>query len=146
MLSPRNFSLGDGTVPTTTLGRNGLQDVPARAGLRICIELDRVSNTVNASIRCKLNREFPDDGLSINGELEAGEFGNGWSLPIRKRSTAEILDACQIDWNNGATMKENVLGLQLKLPGRDVRVFTSGLQEGISGLVETHMVPREQPF
>ena len=136
----------DGTVPTTTLGRNGLQDVPARAGLRICIELDRVSNTVNASIRCKLNREFPDDGLSINGELEAGEFGNGWSLPIRKRSTAEILDACQIDWNNGATMKENVLGLQLKLPGRDVRVFTSGLQEGISGLVETHMVPREQPF
>ena len=33
-------------------------------------------------------------------------------------------------------MRENVLGLQLKLPGRDVRVFTSGIPEGISGFVE----------
>ena len=136
----------DGTMPASALGHSVLQDTPGLAGLRICIDLDQVSNTVNASIRCKLNREFPDDGLSIDGELEAGESGNGWSLPIGKRSTGEILDASQIDWNNGSTMKENVLGLLLKLPGRDVRVFASGITEGISGFVETHMMPREQPF
>ena len=140
------LSAWDGTVPVSALPHSGLQDTPALAGLRICINLDRVSGTVNASIRCKLNREFPDDGLSIDGELEAGESGNGWSLPITKRSTGEVLDASRIDWNNGATMKENVLGLQLKLPGRDVRVFTSGIPEGISGFVETLMMPREQPF
>jgi hypothetical protein len=140
------LSAWDGTVPMTAFSQSGLRGVTAVAGFRICIDLDRVSNTVNASIRCKLNREFPEDGLSIDGELEAGEFWNGWSLPISKHSTGELLDACQLDWNNGATMKENVLGLQLKLPGRDVRVFTSGLKEGISGLVETHIVPREQPF
>ena len=140
------LSAWDGTVSASALGHSVPQDMRALAGLRICIDLDHVSNTVNASIRCKLNREFPDDGLYIADGLEAGESGNGWSLPIRKRSTGEILDAGQIDWNNGSTMRETVLGLQLKLPGRDVRVFTSGIQEGVSGFVETHMVPREQPF
>ena len=140
------LSVWDGTVPSSALGHSVLQDVPALAGLRICIDLDQISNTVHASIRCKLNRDFPDDGLSIDGELEAGESGLGWSLPIRKRSTGEIFDAGQIDWNNGSTMKEDVLGLQLKLPGRDVRVFTSGIHEGLSGLVEIHMAPREQRF
>ena len=136
----------DGTVPTSALGNSTLQDAPGLAGLRICIDLDQISNTVNAYIRCKLNREFPDDGLSIDGELEAGESGNGWSFPVRKRSTGEVLDASQIDWSDGVTMRENVLGLQLILPGRDVRVFTSGIPEGISGFVEAHMMPREQPF
>ena len=140
------LSAWDGTVPTPALGHSTLPDAPGLAGLRICIDLDQISNTVNASIRCKLNREFPDDGLSIDGELEAGESGNGWSFPVRKRSTDEVLDASQIDWNNGVTMRENVLGLQLRLPGRDVRVFTSGIPEGISGFVEAHMMPREQPF
>ena len=140
------LSTWDGTVPASASDHGVLQDAPALAGLRICIDLDQVSNTVHASIRCKLNRDFPDDGLSIEGELEAGESGNGWSLPIRKRSTGEIFDAGQIDWTNGSTMKEDILDLQLKLPGRDVRVFTSGIQEGVSGLVEIHMAPREQPF
>ena len=140
------LSAWDGTGPVTVLDPRRQQHPPALAGLRICIDLDRVSRTVNASIRCKLNREFPDDGLSIDGELEAEEAGNGWSLPLRKHSTGEILDGSQIDWNNGTTMKESAIGLQLRLPRRDVRVFTNGIQEGISGFVESHMVPREQPF
>ena len=140
------LSLWDGTVPAPASGHSVLPDTPALAGLRICIDLDQVSNAVNATIRCKLNREFPEDGLSIDGELEAGELGNGWSFSIRKRSSGEALDACQIDWSNGITMRENVLGLRLRLPGRDVRVFTSGIPEGISGFIETHMMPREQPF
>ena len=140
------LSAWDGTMPEPASGNNVIQDGPAVAGLRICIDLDQVSNTIRASIRCKLNREFPEDGLSIGGELEAGESGNGWSLPIRKHSAGEIFDASRIDWNIGSTMKENVLGLQLRLPGRKVRVFTSGMPEGISGFVETHMMPREQSF
>ena len=33
------------------------------AGLRVCIQIDRVAGIVNSSIRCKLNHEFPEDGL-----------------------------------------------------------------------------------
>ena len=140
------LSAWDGTVVAPTPSYSEPQHATVIAGLRICIDLDRVSGTVIASIRCKLNREFPEEGLSIDKELEAGEAGNGWSLPIRNRITGETLDAAQIDWNNGTTMKDTALGWQLSLPGRDFRIFTSGIQEGISGLVETHMIPQGQPF
>ena len=140
------LSAWDGTVPETVLAHGQEQYPPAFAGLRICMDLDRVAGTINAYIRCKLSREFPDDGLLIDGELEAGEAGNGWSLPIKNHSTGEILAASHIDWTNGETMRDDVLGLQLRLPGRDVRIFTNGIREGINGFVETHMVPRGQSF
>ncbi|MXZ90336.1 MAG: hypothetical protein F4W95_13485 [Chloroflexi bacterium] len=136
----------DGTVPEQ-IPHHGQQQHPASlAGLRICIDLDRVASTVNASLRCKLSREFPDDGLFIGSDLEAGDAGNGWSLPFKNRSTGEVLDASQIDWNNGTTMNDDALGLQLTLPRRDIRIFTNGIWEGVNGFVETHMVPQEQPF
>ena len=136
----------DGTVPGQ-VPHHGRQQYPASlAGLRICMDLDRVAGTVSASLRCKLNREFPDDGLFIDSDLEAGDAGNGWSLPFKKRSNGEVLDASEIDWNNGTMMNDDALGLQLTLPGRDIRLFTNGIWEGVNGFVETHMVPQEQPF
>ena len=140
------LSAWDGTVPESVPAHSQHQYPPAVAGLRICMDLDPVGGTVDAYIRCKLSREFPDDGLLIDGELEAGEAGNGWSLPIKNRSTGEILAASHIDWTNGKTMRDSVLGLQLRLAGRDVRIFTNGIHEGINGFVETHIVPREQSF
>ena len=136
----------DGTVPEQIRHQRQEQYPASLAGLRICIDLDQVAGTINTSLRCKLIREFPDDGLFIDGALEAGDAGNGWSLPFKKHSTGEVLDASQIDWNNGITMNDNALSLQLTLPGRDIRLFTNGIWEGINGFVETHMVPREQPF
>ena len=133
----------DGTAPPS---ESNQQQEAAFAGLRICIDLDRVSGTIDASIRCKLNREFPEDGLFLEQELEAGEAGNGWSLPLRNRWTGELLDATGIDWNAGITLRDTEQGWRASLPGRDVRIFVSGIQEGISGLVETHTVPRGQPF
>ena len=140
------LSTWDGTVQEPVPGHGPQQHQAALAGLRICVDLDRVAGTIKTSLRCKLNREFPDDGLFIDGELEAGDAGNDWSLPFKNHSTGEPLDASQLDWNNGTTMNDDVLGLQLKLLGRDLRIFTNGIWEGINGFVETHMVPREQPF
>lgn len=140
------LSTWDGTVGEPVAGYSPQQHPAGLAGLRICVDLDPVAGTIVASLRCKLNREFPDDGLFIDGELEAGDAGNDWSLPFKDQATGEPLDASKIDWNSGTTMNDDVLGLQLKLPGRDLRIFTNGIWEGINGFVETHMVPRDQPF
>ncbi len=136
----------DGTVAPTTQASTTPQTAQSIAGLRICIELDRISGTVSASIRCKINREFPENGLSIEGGLEAEEAVNGWSLPLRNRATGEFLDAAQIDWNGGTTMRDRTFGWRLALRGRPVRIFINGIQEGISGLVETTVIPRGQSF
>ena len=140
------FSTWDGTVLEQIPDRRDQQHPAALAGLRICVDLDPIAGIANASLRCKLSRDFPDSGLFIDGELQAGDAGNGWSLPFKNYSTGEIFDASRIDWNDGATMNDDVLGLQLNLPGRNVRIFTNGIKEGINGFVETYMVPREEPF
>ena len=115
-------------------------------GLRICIALDQVARTINATIRCRLNCDFPEDGMILDNALCADEDMNGWSMPIRNKDTGKILDASDFDWTHGVTMKATSPNCQLKLPAQSVRIFTSGMQEGLSGFIETHSLPQGQPF
>ena len=115
-------------------------------GLRLCINIDSVMGIVNASLRCKLNREFPEEGFAIAGGFRADEDVNGWSLPLCLDETGERIDASNLDWRNGMTLQAESSYSQLKLPGRELRIFVSGLNEGISDLVETSTLPRGQPF
>ena len=133
----------DGAVPEQ---QPTAEPASTLAGLRLCIDLDRVAGIARSSIRCKLNREFPEDGLIINDEYEAMEAGNGWSMPVTNRSTGEILDASLLDWQQGTRMRATSHNWQLRLQAREVRIFASGLPEGISGFVETHALPLRQPF
>ena len=134
----------DGKVSET----NQIHGKPALmfVGLRICIALDQVARTINATIRCRLNCDFPEDGMVLNDMLCADEDINGWSMPVMNKDTGKILDASDFDWTRGITMKATSPNCQLKLPAKSVRIFTSGIQEGISGLIETHSLPQGQPF
>ena len=134
----------DGIIEPTAPG--GKATAQVFGGLRVCLELDDIAGRARAYLRCKLNCEFPEVGLGLEEGLQADEDVNGWSLPIKNNETGETVDASLLDWRNGVTMRSRRISCQLKLLGREVRIFTSGIQDGISDLVETHVLPRGQPF
>ncbi len=138
------LSSWDGTIAETGSG-SGSPSL-AFGGLRISLALDNVTGVARTFIRCKLNHEFPEMGLDLEGGFYAGEDVNQWSLPLVKRETGEPLDASQINWFRGLTLRSSPPGYQLKLPGRRIRIFASGLQEGLSDLIEIRVVPRGSPF
>ena len=129
------------TQPESSAGQ-----APEFIGLRLCISIDSVMGIARTSLRCKLNREFPVTGFATVRGYRADEDVNGWSSPLYHHETGDELDASTLDWRNGLTMQANSPHCQLKLPGREVRVFVSGLHEGISDLVETNVLPRGQSF
>lgn len=130
---------------------SGLGSRLASASLRLCLDVDGVSGRAKAAIRCKVNREFPEEGLildipNLNGRFRAEEYLDGWSLPVRDDNTEEVLDASLLDWHNGLTMRCTSPAWQLKLPRRQIRLFIEGTSEGIPGLVEIHALPHGQSF
>ena len=133
------------------VGQGGRPSRVATAGLRIGLDLDPVARTATASLRCKLKREFPEDGVQLGipgipGQFLAEEYLEGWSLPISSQETGEMFDASRLDWNRGVAVRTGQPGLQLRLPGRPVRLFVEGTSEGIPGLIEVHALPRGQSF
>ena len=133
------------------IGQGGRSARLATAGLRIGIDVDMVAREATASVRCRLKREFPEDGLhleipGIPGQFLAGEYMDGWSLPLSTWETGEVFDASRLDWSRGIALRTGQTGLQLRLPGRPVRVFIEGTSEGIAGLIEVHALPRGQSF
>ena len=130
---------------------SGLGSRLASASLRLCLDVDEVSGRAKASIRCKVNREFPEEGLildvpNLNGRFRAEEYLDGWSLPVIDNDTKEVLDASRLNWYNGLTMRSTSPVWQLRLPRRRIRLFIDGTSEGIPGLVEIHALPHGQSF
>ena len=115
-------------------------------GLRLCINSDSVMGIARISLRCKMNRDFPEAGFAIAGGFKADEDVNGWSLPLYRDETGERIDTSILDWRSGMTMQTETPGCQLRLPGRELRIFVSGLHEGISGFVDTNVLPRVECF
>ena len=139
----------DGTL-TDPVPRSG-NSPRVFGGLRLCLALNAVTRVARAYLRCKLNQEYPETGLVFRGGLQRGglqadEDVNGWSLPIRSESTGDIFDASKIDWRTNLTLQATSHNYQMRLQGHGVKVFTSGIGEGISDLVETYVIPRGQPF
>ena len=139
----------DGKVEEASVSGYGAR--LASASLRICLSIDRVTRSAEASVRCKVNREFPEDGLLLNvpgldSMFRAEEYLEGWSLPISDYETGEVINASELDWHNGVAMRSTSPNWHLRLHGRPVRVFLHGLPEGLPGLVETRSLPSGQPF
>ena len=134
----------DGKVTDAGLGIS--QQTETLGGLRLCIELDSVAGIVKSYMRCKLNHEYPEAGLFLNRGLLAEEDVNGWSLPITTVTTGEFFDASELDWRTDVTMRCISPSYRLQLKGYPVRIFTSAMPEGISGLVDTPTLPSGQSF
>jgi hypothetical protein len=115
---------------------------------RICLPfVDRVSGRVVASLRTRLNREFPEGPLLFStpssADVVCEEYSGGWSSEFH---TGEgLLDASKLDWEKGANFVEKNLGWTIFLPGRSVRVFVPGPAQGLPGLVETQCLPSGSP-
>ncbi len=127
-----------------------LPSVKTLGSLRLCLTVDRVARQTAVTLRCRVNRDFPEDALLLSkpdlpAPLSAEEFIQGWSSPLRDDS-AKFVDASRFNWTEGLVLKEERLGWEFKLPGQLVRIFVNGSGEGLPGLVEVHAVPRSQPF
>lgn len=140
----------DGQVSDTTAGTTTTR--LGFAGLRICLtDLDTTANRVACSLRCKLNREFPEDGvvLKVPGDpvrLMAEDYLSGWSTTLHNVLTGDVIDASRFDWEYGVTMSAEYGSWRVKLPGRQVRMFLDGRPEGLPGLIEVQALPRGQSF
>jgi len=139
----------DGQVPDTAGAGASIR--LAFAGLRLCLDVDATAQKVSASLRCRLNREFPEDGIVLNipgnpVRLLAEDYLSGWSTPLHNVATGETIDAAQFNWISGVFMKAESASWKVRLPGRQLRVFIDGASEGLPGLIEVQALPRGQPF
>lgn len=119
--------------------------------LRLCAVLERVAQTARFTIRCSMNREFPEAGLSLNrpGSAERfscqGELLN-WSTPLQHAGSRARADGAVFDWAAGVDLREESLGWRFRLQGSPVRLFRDGQSEGVRGFVEVNQPFPEHPF
>ena len=124
---------------------------PSQVGLRICLELNRVSGTITSTLRLKTNRPFPDNGLEFEcaGQtVSCRETMPNWST---KLTNTEIrpprpLDAAMIDWSAGVRFEDKENKWRARLRGTDVRLFLPGNIEGLPGWVESQRLERNCGF
>jgi hypothetical protein len=120
------------------------------ASLRLCARVERSASRLSLTLRCRLKREFPEDGLVLKGDgfahLSCDETVPGWSSQLVDATDGQTLDASTVDWTDGISLQEARLGWRFRFPGRRVRILVEGGGDGLPGLVETRQLPRGQRF
>jgi hypothetical protein len=140
----------DGTLGGTHTG----QEMPTVVcgSLRLCCEeFDPIAGAIVFQLRCRTRHEFPADGLNLRiikttDLYHCDEHGNGWSTPLIGAKTLEPLDAGSLNFCSDLRMKEVDLNWRFALSDAPVRVFLSGLSDGLPGLVECNQLPRSIEF
>lgn len=140
----------DGSVDLPAVGPR-LSPWRAYGSLRLCANLNRVAGTLQASLRCKMNHDFPESGLSLKPRcsqesLLCNEFLPGWSSPLSYACDGSRVNASQYDWNQGLELQDEQVGWYFRLPSGPIRIFVNGAQEGLPGLVEIRQLPHSLPF
>ncbi|HHT9159009.1 MAG TPA: hypothetical protein ACFYEH_04020 [Candidatus Brocadiaceae bacterium] len=140
----------DGTVPEI---QHEDKEFPkeAKTGLRICLNIDNVSNRVKSYLRFKTNKSIPDTGLNFQGSDYSGiltcfETNANWSSPLKDQAASQRLDASSIDWLRGFYMKDPENNWHTKLKGSSVRLFVSGKREVLPDWIESHHLERKCEF
>ncbi len=131
---------------------SGSDHTPSQVGLRICLELNRVSGTIASTLRLKTNRPFPDNGLEFeyDGQIVSCRetVPPNWSTKLTNTNIQppRQLDAATVNWSKVAKFedKENIWSARLK--GTDVRLFFPGNREGLPGWVESQRLERNCKF
>jgi hypothetical protein len=140
----------DGRV--TQITESGARKTSTHGALRLCCdEVDFVSKTVTLRLRCRIRHEFPEDDLLLSPlgtpvRYRCQEYSGGWSTVLEHTETHEPLDGSEFDIFADLAMRELESGWRFKLPRADVRVFSSGAAEGLSGYVEVQQMPTEAHF
>lgn len=120
------------------------------AGLRLGCQLDEVSSRARFDLRCRTHHAFPEDGLGLSDEAgnpfgRCEEFEQEWSLPLTDSADRRV-DAARVPWSRGITLRDTTKDWRLTMPPSPVRIFVSGVPEGIRGLVEIRQLPRGDRF
>lgn len=128
------------------------------ASLRLCCQqLDRIAGRVKVTLRCRAKQEFPEDGLLLvsNGYSDSfycEEEFMGWSSPIQRTNftsnvcTKGQLDASHFNWLEGLRLQDSEQKWCFRLPPSPIRIFVTGADQGLSGLVEVRQLPSASPF
>jgi hypothetical protein len=142
-----DFSGWDGSVPAE-IGEGAVGGV--FAGLRVCLEVDRIAGTVRALLRVFARGSYPEDPINITGlasePLECAEYCDGWSTPLRLPVSGLDYEPDGVAWRSGLAGADNRLGWQVRLEPARVRVFIEGQTLMLPGLVEVLELPRDAPF
>jgi hypothetical protein len=137
----------DGTASLSSNGETRVYGL-----LRLCCsKLDQTAGRATMTLRCSTKHEFPENGLSLildgtSDSFSCEEDRIGWSEPIRSESDGKTIDASRFDWSQELRMQSPDKRWRFKLPAFPVRVFVTGLGEGLSGLIEVRQLPKNSPF
>jgi hypothetical protein len=141
----------DGTVGESPV-KGGAAKEHVLGFLRLCCEIDRVAKRATATLRCVTNREFPEDGFHLCGSDSSTEryFCSealvGWSSPLVNASTGTPVDGATFDWLHGAELEVQDRKWKFRLPPSSVRVFVSGGNRGLPGLIEVRRIEGNSPL
>ena len=140
----------DGSVISYTI--SGSDHTPSQVGLRICLELNRVSGTIASTLRLKTNRPFPDNGLEFeyDGQIVSCRetVPPNWSTKLTNTNIQppRPLDAATIDWSKVAKFEDKENEWSARLKGAGVRLFLPGNRERLQGWVESQRLERNCKF
>lgn len=142
-----DFSGWDGSVPAAN-GDSAAGSV--FAGLRLCLEVDRIAGTARASLRVFARGTYPEDPINITGlasePLECAECCDGWSTPLRLPALGFDYEPDGVAWRFGLAGADERRGWRVRLEPARVRVFIEGQTLMLHGLVEVLELPRDAPF
>lgn len=140
----------DGAVPARA--EDGTETETAVGNLRLTMTLDSTARTARFGLRCRSNREYPDEGLQLSGgaipePLVCREDWQGWSLPLTNAGgPAGVFDADRLDWREGLSLVDREHSWKATLSKRPVRVMVSAKPSGFDGFVEQSQLPHGKPF
>jgi len=140
----------DGSIPPQD--EQGQTARSSLGNLRLAMILDKTSRTAKFYLRCRSNREYPEEGLKLTtGELPEALFcfgdWQGWSTPLYvDEARKEIFDASQLDWQGSAAFTDAEHSWRANLTKRKIRILVSGNLYGFSGFVEESQMPCGKSF
>lgn len=124
----------------------------AVGNLRLTMTLDTTARTARFGLRCRSNREYPEEGLRLCGgaiqdPLICREDWQGWSaLLASSNGSASVFDASRLDWRAGLSLADREHSWKATLSKRPVRVMVIAKPFGFDGFVEQSQLPQEKAF
>lgn len=140
----------DGSAPARP--ELGEQSRSSMGSLRLVMVLDQTARTTRIGLRCRSNREYPEEGLQLSGagipgSLYCFEDWQGWSTPFSDDETqTRMFDAASLDWSNGISLADQEHSWRTALSKRQVRVMISAAPFGFDGFVEDSQMPKGKSF